>query len=155
MPSGFAMRVSGRGGTRSAAPRRWPRRGSSRRVWLGEWVCFSRGRPVGGRTHGWLLPSEGLIRTKGEACGTSEAARRGTLVRIPLPPRRWARGRISHAGRGQHPFTRAPETCVEVRSPSNTDGEIAEKVRAHLHAGATEVWIIDEEGGRRIYASDG
>ena len=53
------------------------------------------------------------------------------------------------------PFTRAPEICVEIRSASNTDREITEKVRAYLVAGAVEVWIVDEEGAKKIYASDG
>lgn len=53
------------------------------------------------------------------------------------------------------PFGRAPEICVGIRSPSNTDREISEKVRAYLAAGAVEVWIVDEAGARRIYGPDG
>ena len=39
------------------------------------------------------------------------------------------------------PFTRAPEICVEVVSPSNSRKELEEKVQAYLAAGAVEAWI--------------
>ncbi len=44
---------------------------------------------------------------------------------------------------------------MEIRSPSNSEREIGEKVRAYLVAGAVEVWIVDEEGAKKIYASNG
>jgi Uma2 family endonuclease len=51
---------------------------------------------------------------------------------------------------------RAPEICVEVLSPSNSTKEIDDKTRAYLAAGATEVWIIDPEGGTiAIHGPDG
>lgn len=40
----------------------------------------------------------------------------------------------------------APEICVEVRSPSNSDGDIDEKRDLYLAAGALEVWICDVDG---------
>ena len=43
-------------------------------------------------------------------------------------------------------FPRAPEICVEVMSPSNTEAEIREKVALYFDAGATEVWICAESG---------
>lgn len=49
----------------------------------------------------------------------------------------------------------APEICVEVRSPTNTDEEINEKRRLYLDAGAEEVWICDEEGRLTFYDEDG
>jgi Uma2 family endonuclease len=36
---------------------------------------------------------------------------------------------------------RAPEVCVEVISPSNSEEEIAEKMALYFDAGASEVWI--------------
>lgn len=38
-------------------------------------------------------------------------------------------------------FTEAPEICVEVISPSNSEEEIREKMRLYFDAGADEVWI--------------
>jgi Uma2 family endonuclease len=49
----------------------------------------------------------------------------------------------------------APEICVEVRSPTNTDEEIDEKRGLYLEAGAEEVWICDEEGHLTFYNEDG
>lgn len=49
----------------------------------------------------------------------------------------------------------APEICVEVRSPTNTDAEIDEKRELYLDAGAEEVWICDEEGQITFYDAEG
>jgi Uma2 family endonuclease len=43
-------------------------------------------------------------------------------------------------------FPRAPEICVEVRSPSNTEAEIAEKMALYFAAGAKEVWVCGPSG---------
>lgn len=45
----------------------------------------------------------------------------------------------------------APEICVEVRSPTNTDAEIDEKRQLYLDAGAEEVWICHEDGQITVY----
>ena len=42
------------------------------------------------------------------------------------------------------PFPKAPEICVEVKSPANSKGEMDEKIRLYLEKGALEVWIVDE-----------
>ena len=49
----------------------------------------------------------------------------------------------------------APEICVEVRSPTNTDAEIDEKRQLYLEAGAEEVWICDEEGQITFFDGEG
>lgn len=49
----------------------------------------------------------------------------------------------------------APEICVEVRSPTNTDAEIDEKRELYLDAGAEEVWICDEERQITFYDAEG
>ena len=43
-------------------------------------------------------------------------------------------------------FPRAPEICVEVLSPSNTDAEIQEKIALYFDAGAQEVWVCSASG---------
>jgi Uma2 family endonuclease len=49
----------------------------------------------------------------------------------------------------------APEICVEVRSPSNTDAEMAEKRALYFEAGAEEVWICDEDGTMHFFDAEG
>lgn len=43
-------------------------------------------------------------------------------------------------------FIRAPEICVEVASPSNTDEELREKMALYFDAGAKEVWLCTAFG---------
>lgn len=65
----------------------------------------------------------------------------------------------SHAFLATHaletPFLRAPEICVEVLSPSNTEDEIQEKIRAYLAAGAHEVWTVAEDAAVRFFGAEG
>lgn len=49
----------------------------------------------------------------------------------------------------------APQICVEVRSPTNTDAEIDEKRQLYLDAGAEEVWICDADGAITFYDEAG
>ena len=48
-------------------------------------------------------------------------------------------------------FTRAPEICVEVISPSNTEAEIHEKMALYFDAGAKEVWLCSQDGAIRLF----
>jgi len=48
-------------------------------------------------------------------------------------------------------FPRAPEICVEVISPSNTEAENEEKKALYFDAGADEVWLCDKKGCMRFY----
>lgn len=43
-------------------------------------------------------------------------------------------------------FPRAPELCVEVLSPDNTDAEIREKMALYFDAGAKEAWVCGRSG---------
>ena len=43
-------------------------------------------------------------------------------------------------------FPRAPEICVEVLSPGNTEGELREKIALYFGAGAQEVWLCSVTG---------
>jgi Uma2 family endonuclease len=49
-------------------------------------------------------------------------------------------------------FPQAPEICVEVLSPGNTDTEIEEKVALYFDAGAEEVWLCAASGGMKFMA---
>jgi Uma2 family endonuclease len=54
----------------------------------------------------------------------------------------WASSEFMRAHAFETPYSRAPEVCVEVVSPSNSRKELREKIDAYLHAGAAEVWIV-------------
>lgn len=49
------------------------------------------------------------------------------------------------------PFPHAPELCVEVISPSNTEEAIRYKVELYLAKGAQEVWVVDEKIKARYF----
>jgi Uma2 family endonuclease len=51
-------------------------------------------------------------------------------------------------------FPRAPEICVEVLSPRNTDAEMREKKALYFDAGAREVWFCSDSGAMRFYVAD-
>ncbi|HUQ75999.1 MAG TPA: Uma2 family endonuclease [Burkholderiales bacterium] len=54
------------------------------------------------------------------------------------------------------PYTRAPELCVEVVSPSNSRKELREKIDAYLAAGAEEVWLVFPKSKRcELYDTHG
>jgi Uma2 family endonuclease len=43
-------------------------------------------------------------------------------------------------------FLRAPEICIEVSSPSNSEEELREKMALYFNAGAKEVWLCSVFG---------
>jgi Uma2 family endonuclease len=78
-----------------------------------------------------------------------------TDIGVRVPDVAWAsRAFIAAHGR-ETPYPRAPEICVEVLSPSNTEDEIQEKIRAYLAAGAQEVWTVAETGAVRYFGTEG
>jgi Uma2 family endonuclease len=50
-------------------------------------------------------------------------------------------------------FPQAPEICVEVLSPSNTEAEIREKTALYLDASAQEVWLCSENGKMSFFGA--
>ena len=52
-------------------------------------------------------------------------------------------------------FPKAPEICVEVISPGNTDAEIREKVALYFDAGAKEVWTCSVNGTMTFHPAKG
>jgi Uma2 family endonuclease len=53
------------------------------------------------------------------------------------------------------PFPKAPEICVEIKSPANSRAEMEEKTRLYLEKGALEVWIVDEYGEVDFFSHTG
>ena len=78
-----------------------------------------------------------------------------TSIGIRVPDVAWASADFMSAFGEITPYTRAPEICVEIISPSNVAAEIEDKKRAYLEAGATEVWLVSERGSIRCFDSDG
>ena len=50
---------------------------------------------------------------------------------------------------------KAPEICVEVVSPSNSEAELRNKTVQYLSLGAQEVWLVAEEGVVEIHSQSG
>ena len=50
-------------------------------------------------------------------------------------------------------FPTAPEICVEVLSPGNTEAEIREKTALYFDAGAREVWICAKSGAMSFHGA--
>ena len=55
----------------------------------------------------------------------------------------------------EDPAPRAPEICVEVASPGNTQKWLLEKAAAYLDAGAREVIVIELDGRIRYFDAAG
>ena len=55
---------------------------------------------------------------------------------------------------GQSVFEIAPEICVEVLSPGNTDREMGHKKRLYFEAGAKEVWYCGNDGQLEFYRAE-
>ena len=78
-----------------------------------------------------------------------------TTEGVRVPDVAWASAAFMARHGDVTPFPAAPEICVEVRSPSNTDAEMEFKTRLFLDAGAVEVWIVTESGAWRVFDDQG
>ncbi len=74
---------------------------------------------------------------------------------VRVPDVAWASSEFLARHADSTPYPQAPEICVEVRSPSNTNAEMALKTRLYLEAGAVEVWIVDQESGWQVFDAAG
>jgi len=78
-----------------------------------------------------------------------------TEIGVRVPDVAWASDAFVRGNGETTPCPTAPEICVEIRSPANTDAEISAKTRAYITAGAHEVWVVDESGAIRYFDSAG
>lgn len=53
------------------------------------------------------------------------------------------------------PYPQAPELCVEILSPSNSEAEIEDKIRLYLGYGASEVWTVGDDGHILVFGAEG
>jgi len=67
----------------------------------------------------------------------------------------WASDKIFRIIRDEVSCSVAPEICVEVRSPGNSNSEIAFKRDLYLKAGATEYWVCDLSGRMEFFDGRG
>jgi Uma2 family endonuclease len=51
-------------------------------------------------------------------------------------------------------FPKAPEICVEVLSPKDTQAEIREKKALYFDAGAKEVWLCQQTAAMSFFGSE-
>ena len=56
---------------------------------------------------------------------------------------------------GEPLLEQAPELCIEVKSPSNSFGELKEKIDAYPGCGALEAWIVLEDLRVRYFGPEG
>jgi Uma2 family endonuclease len=78
-----------------------------------------------------------------------------TEIGVRVPDVAWASAEFLREHGKSTPFPRAPEICIEITSPSNSNDEIQEKIHADLAAGAQEVWIAGEDGRIDYHDRDG
>jgi Uma2 family endonuclease len=78
-----------------------------------------------------------------------------TRIGIRVPDVTWASAEFMRQYGEITPYVRALEICVEIVSPSNVQAEIDEKLAAYLAAGATEVWLVSEDGAIRRFDTSG
>jgi Uma2 family endonuclease len=78
-----------------------------------------------------------------------------TSIGVRVPDVAWASAAFLAAHGDTTPYPAAPEICVEIVSPSNSEEELQQKVAAYLAAGAREVWIVSEEGSVRYFNAQG
>jgi Uma2 family endonuclease len=79
-----------------------------------------------------------------------------TPAGVFVPDVAWASNGFMRLHAFETPYTKAPELCIEVVSPSNSVKELEEKRIAYLAAGAEEVWIIYPQSERcEFYGKDG
>jgi Uma2 family endonuclease len=100
-----------------------------------------------------LLGAE-LLRQLPEGIVINEASIL-TDIGVRVPDVAWGSADFFKAYGETTPYPRAPQICVEIVSPSNSDAEMREKTRAYLAAGAIEVWHVTEDGSIRYFGKAG
>jgi|APFre7841882724_1041349.scaffolds.fasta_scaffold112627_2 Uma2 family endonuclease len=78
-----------------------------------------------------------------------------TEIGVRVPDVAWASAAFLERHGDTTPFPAAPEICVEIVSPSNSDEEMREKIAAYLNAGAEEVWLVHESGRTQFFDRTG
>lgn len=78
-----------------------------------------------------------------------------TAIGVRVPDVAWASREFIATQGETTPFAQAPEICVEIVSPSNSEEEMRGKTQAYLAAGAREVWLAYENGAVHYFDAAG
>ena len=78
-----------------------------------------------------------------------------TQIGVRAPDVAWASREFADRHGLTNPLPEAPDLCIEVLSPSNTEAEMDEKVAAYFAASAREVWLVEESGHIQIIGPEG
>jgi Uma2 family endonuclease len=74
---------------------------------------------------------------------------------VKVPDVAWGSNDYFQCHKNDIAATAAPEICIEIISPSNSKREMRAKIKLYLKAGATEVWLVSEQGEVRFFDSNG
>ena len=58
----------------------------------------------------------------------------------------WASNAFMDRNGESTPYQEAPEICIEIVSPSNSEEEMKQKIELYLARGAVEVWLCQMDG---------
>ena len=72
---------------------------------------------------------------------------------VRSPDVAWISRERALASRGSLYATVAPEICVEVMSPGNSELQMTEKRKLYFQAGAEEFWLCSEDRKMRFFTS--
>jgi len=122
------------------------------KIELDSWgrILMSPASNYHGKLQGRLVPR--LARLGGETLVEASVATSAGLLVADVA---WASAEFMRAHGSETSFTRAPELCVEIASPSNSRRELKEKVDAYLAAGAAEAWIVYPQSRRFEFFGEG
>ncbi len=98
---------------------------------------------------GWILLSQMTEGTVISECSIQ------TDVGVKVADVAWCSADFLQKHGVETPFMEAPEICVEIVSPSNSDALMQEKMAIYFHCGAKECWLVTEEGKVRFFDQDG
>ena len=92
------------------------------------------------------MPQQGVVITE---CSIQ------TTKGVKVADVAWISKQFSQQHQEQTPYPKAPEICIEIRSPNNSDSEMLEKRSLYLEAGAREFWLCSERGDIEFYDTKG
>ena len=96
-----------------------------------------------------------LANHLGGARGVFTECSVATAEGVRVPDVAWASPAFIARHGDETPFSRAPELCVEIVSPSNSERSMMAKVALYLAAGALEVWLVRESGAVTFHGAEG
>lgn len=74
---------------------------------------------------------------------------------VKVPDVVWISDAMLREHRDETPYSKAPELCIDVISPSNSMREMEEKRELYFARGAQEVWLCDEQGTLTFFECTG